>query len=788
MNDWRGIHTPTRKTNDMFKSVTFFCLFAMLTTMAVAQTGIIRGNVFDEDTGEPIIYGTILIKGTDRGITTDIDGFFSFSNVEPGTYTLVASYTGFGTKETEVKIGTGIEYVRIYLKTEAIDLGTVNVSASREQARSDVQVSKVTVSPKEIRALPSTGGEADIAQYLTVIPGIVSSGDQGGQVYIRGGSPVQNKILLDGVTIYNPFHSIGFFSVFETETIRSVDVLTGGFNADYGGRVSAVVDIKTRTGNQRRLSGLVSASPFQAKALIEGPIVPLDPNTGSSISFLLTGKHSYLDQTSKSLYAYAVDPNYYSSAGDSLKASDIGLPFNYTDIYGKLSVTGGNGSKLDLFGFNFSDGFAVPRIANLGWDNTGFGANYILIPMNSNIILNGTISYSDYGIELIEADGAPRSSNITTYNALLNFAYFGRNSQVDYGIEFNGFNTDFTFTNIIGIELSQRDFTTELAGFVKYKQKLGNLILEPGVRAQFYASQNTISLEPRFGLKWNAMDKLRFKAAGGLYSQNLVSTVNDLDIVNFFVGFLAGPEQTLFEPNSIVPTKDNLQKAIHGVAGIEFDITPSLTANLETYYKGFNQLITINRNKLRASDPDYVTETGEAYGIDLSLKYDKNNLYVWGTYSYGFVTRDDGFQEYPTNFDRRHNVNFLTSYVLGEKKQWELGARWNMGSGFPFTQSQGFYENVPLQENPVLVDYLTGNFNLDVILSDQRNQGRLSYFHRLDVSLKRKWSFGKYSGLEATVSVTNAYDRANVFYVNRLTNSRVNQLPILPSLGVTYHW
>lgn len=776
------------KTNYMFKSVTFFCLFAMLTTMAVAQTGIIRGNVFDEDTGEPIIFGTILIKGTDRGITTDIDGFFSFSNVEPGTYTLVASYTGFGTKETEVKVGTGIEYVRIYLKTEAFNLGTVNVSASKEQARSDVQVSKVTVSPKEIRALPSTGGEADIAQYLTVIPGIVSSGDQGGQVYIRGGSPVQNKILLDGVTIYNPFHSIGFFSVFETETIRSVDVLTGGFNADYGGRVSAVVDIKTRTGNQRRLSGLVSASPFQAKALIEGPIVPLDPNTGSSVSFLLTGKHSYLDQTSKSLYAYAVDPNYYNFAGDSLQASDIGLPFNYTDIYGKLSVTGGNGSKLDLFGFNFSDGFAVPRIASLGWDNTGFGANYILIPMNSNIILNGTISYSDYGIMLMEADGAPRSSNITTYNALLNFAYFGRNSQVDYGFEFNGFNTDFTFTNLIGIELSQRDFTTELAGFVKYKQKLGNLILEPGIRAQFYASQSTVSLEPRIGLKWNALDKLRFKAAGGLYSQNLVSTVNDLDIVNFFVGFLAGPEQTLFEPNSTVPTKDNLQKAIHGVAGIEFDLTPNLTANLETYYKGFNQLITINRNKLRASDPDYVTETGEAYGVDLSLKYDKNNLYVWGTYSYGFVTRDDGFQEYPTNFDRRHNVNFLASYVLGEKKQWELGARWNMGSGFPFTQSQGFYENVPLQDNPVLVDYLTGNYNLDVILATDRNQGRLSYFHRLDASIKRKWSFGKYSGLEATLSVTNVYDRPNVFYVNRLTNSRVNQLPILPSLGVTYHW
>ena len=765
-------------------------LFSFFTLAAFSQTGIIRGNVFDEESGEAIIYGTVQLKGTDRGTNTDLDGFFTFANLEPGTYTLVFSYTGFGTKEETVEVKDGIEYIRVYLSSEIVNLNTVNVSAAREQARSDVQISKVTVSPKQIRALPATGGEADIAQYLTVIPGVVSSGDQGGQVYIRGGSPVQNKILLDGVTIYNPFHSIGFFSVFETETIKSADVLTGGFNAEYGGRVSAVVDIKTRTGNQRRLSGLVSASPFQAKALIEGPIQPLNPETGNSVSFMLTGKHSYLDQTSRQLYAYAVDTNYFSFAGDTLnlRPEDIGLPFNYTDIYGKLSVNGGNGSKLDLFGFNFSDQFAIPNIANLEWDNGGGGANFILIPLNSNIIMNGTLSYSDYNITLSEQDGAPRASGITTYNALLNFAYFGRNSQLDYGFEFNGFNTDFEFTNLIGIRLNQQDFTTELSAYMKYKQKIGGLILEPGFRIQYYASQNTASLEPRFGMKWNVTDGFRFKAAGGLYSQNLISTVNDLDIVNFFIGFLAGPEETLFEPNSTVPTDDRLQKAFHGVGGFEVDLTDRITTNIEAYYKGFTQLITINRNKLRATDPDFTTETGFAYGADFSIKYESDRAYIWGTYSYGFVRRDDGFQEYPTNFDRRHNVNFLASYLLGEKKNWEAGLRWNLGSGFPFTETQGFYENVPLEQNPVLVDFLTGNYNLDVLLDEELNGGRLSYFHRLDLSLKRRWNFGRYNELEAVLSVTNAYDRPNVFYVDRVTNGRVNQLPILPSLGVTYKW
>ncbi|MEL7221142.1 MAG: TonB-dependent receptor, partial [Bacteroidota bacterium] len=131
-------------------------------------------------------------------------------------------------------------------------------------------------------------------------------------------------------------------------------------------------------------------------------------------------------------------------------------------------------------------------------------------------------------------------------------------------------------------------------------------------------------------------------------------------------------------------------------------------------------------------------------------------------------------------------VNLLGSYLLGENKEWEIGVRWNMGSGFPFTQTQGFYENVPLEQQPVLIDFLTGNYPVDVLLSDELNGGRLSYFHRLDASIKRTWKFGQYTDLQVTFSVTNVYDRPNVFYVDRLTNNRVNQLPILPSLGATF--
>ncbi|MEL6669268.1 MAG: TonB-dependent receptor, partial [Bacteroidota bacterium] len=228
----------------------FLCAGAFLS----AQTATLRGTVVDADTGDPISFGTVRLVDTDRGANTDIDGFFNFADLDPGTYTIEASYIGYETTQEEITLEAGrIEFARIVLSSEdGVELATVNISSRREQARSDVQVSKVTVTTREIQALPSTGGEPDIAQYLSVLPGVISTGDQGGQLFIRGGSPIQNKVILDGMTVYNPFHSIGLFSVFETEAIRAVDVYTGGFNAEYGGRTSAIVDISTREGNKTR--------------------------------------------------------------------------------------------------------------------------------------------------------------------------------------------------------------------------------------------------------------------------------------------------------------------------------------------------------------------------------------------------------------------------------------------------------------------------------------------------------------------------------------------------------
>lgn len=745
----------------------------VLSARIFAQGGIIRGNVYDKSTGEPIVYCNLFLKNTTKGTNSDLNGFYTLSNIDAGEYILVATYLGYDTIQTEVKVSNrGIISKNIYLNENAINLGTVNISARREEARTEVRVSTVKVSPKQIKALPSVGGEPDIAQYLQVLPGIVSTGDQGGQLYIRGGSPVQNKILLDGFPIYNPFHSIGFFSVFETELIKNVDVLTGGFNAEYGGRISAVVDINTRTGNKVRHGGFVSASPFVAKALIEGPISKFNESGGSS-SFVFSAKQSLIHETSKTLYDYTTP-------------EDVeGLPFEFQDLYGKLSVNGNNGSKLDLFGFKFKDIYNNPSLANIQWDNVGVGANFKLIPAGSDLIMGGSVGFTNYDLGFVQTLEDPRNSSIRELGITLDFSFFGDNSEIKYGVDLRSIRTDFEFTNPFGQYFQQAQNTTELAGFFRMKQIFGNLIIEPSLRLMYYASQSQFSPEPRLGLKYNISDKLRFKFAGGLYSQNLLSTQNERDIVNLFSGFLTGPEEQVLDINDGF-IENKLQKSRHLVAGFEYNLTDNIELNIEGYLKDYPQLITINRNKLLDTDPDYVKEEGKAYGVDFSLRYELPRLYVWLTYSHSYVNRFDGDQEYPTVFDRRHNANALFTYSLDAADTWQVSARWNLGSGFPFTKSQGFY-NAQNPEDGVNTQYETNNPDeLGILYSTERNGGRLPYYHRLDLSVSKKIKFSKHTGVDIVASVTNAYDRANIFYFDRVLNERVDQLPIIPSLAAKF--
>lgn len=769
-------------------------VFLVLTANAFAQ-GTIRGFVYDEKTGEPVIFTNVFLKGTTMGSATDVNGFYSITKVPAGSYTLMVTSLGYDTARASITIkGNEIISQKLFIKEAMIQMATFNISAEKTEATTEVKMSVTKVTPKEIQSMPSIGGDPDLAQYLQVLPGVTFTGDQGGQLYIRGGSPVQNKVLLDGMIIYNPFHSIGLFSVFDTDIMRNADVYTGGFSAQYGGRVSSIMDITTRDGNKKRLSGKLSASSFGGKILLEGPLQKEKKIGGGSSSFVVSAKHSYLEQSSKMYQSY-----FKSLSSENARGIDTtGLPYNFTDIYGKVSFNGENGSKFNLFGFNFKDGVNFSDQSNIAWSSFGGGSNFILIPGSSKTLIEGVFAYSKYKIDMIEADGSPRTSNVGGFNGGMTFTTFSGDNELKYGFDVLGLSTNYEFTNTVDLIIQQQQSTTELGGFMSFRWNLGKFVLEPGVRIQYYASLSELSPEPRLGMKYNLTDWWRVKAATGMYSQNLISANSDRDIVNLFYGFISGPDnlqENLTEQNgNVKEIKSKLQKANHAIFGFEFDLNRSFTLNTEGYYKAFTQLTNTNRNKIFpdilefSNKPDelkkdYIIEIGNAYGLDFSLKYTSTHLNIWAIYSVSKINRWDGITEYNPVFDRRHNVNLVTAYIFGKNLNWELNARWNLGSGFPFTQTQGFYEG--LNFSSIDQDPTTANGTLEIAYAEF-NKGRLPYYHRLDITLKKTFVLGKNTELELSGSVTNAYNRENIFYLDRVSGNKVYQLPILPSFGMSF--
>ncbi|RPG60018.1 MAG: TonB-dependent receptor [Flavobacteriales bacterium TMED191] len=759
-----------------------FFYFLLVPIMFYAQTGTIRGFVYEKESEEPIIFANIVLEGTDLGVVSDDNGYFIIPNVQPGNYTLKASFIGYNDSEQIVIISTDnlLITTKFFLTEQSITLQNVTVNAEREEQKKQVNTGVIKLTSKSINKLPSIGGEPDIAQFLQVLPGVIFTGDQGGQLYIRGGAPIHNKVLLDGMTIYSPFHSIGFFSVFDTDIIKKADVYTGGFGAQYGGRISSVMDIKTRDGNKKRLTGKLSMNTFGSKFLLEGPMFSTDSSTFSN-SFLFSAKSSYLDKTSKYFYSYV---------------DTVGLPYSFSDFYGKFSFFSKNGSKFNLYGFGFNDNVNYVDLTNLGWNTYGFGSNIVLVPSSAKMLIEGKLSYSKYDISQQDVGEPVNNSNIDGFNVGLNFLYFiSQKHELKYGVEVLGYTTELYFRNAIAALIEERDHSTEFAGYFHYKFNDNNrFIMEPSLRLQNYTSLGETSLEPRLGLKYNVNENFRLKSSFGKFSQNLMSTSSERDVVNLFSGFLSSTNSLpeYFNGNEV---QSSLQRSTHYILGLEYDLGAYIDINIEGYIKDFSQLISENKNQVFDDTPefenqpdflkkDFIVEKGIASGFDVLLKYVDNRLNIWSVYSYGIIEREDELQVYSPHYDRRHNFNFVFSYLVDKAKTWEFSLRWNYGSGFPFTKTQAYYEELNLY-NELDTDINVSNGELGILYSDL-NSGRLPDYHRLDMSIKKTYNFSKFNILEITLGVTNCYNRNNIFYFDRVNAIRVDQLPIIPSIGLSW--
>lgn len=787
------------------------CLFSicLFSTFSFAQTSQIRGTV-TSITGEPLVGATVFIPNLRVGAYTNEKGIFSIDKIKGGSYTVLAVYYGYDTLRQTVSVQEGkVTTVSFPLQLREVFTEAVEISAEGESGKietKEVKIASIQVTPKQISLIPSIG-TPDLAQYLQVLPGVVFTGDQGGQLYIRGGTPIQNMTLLDGMIIYAPFHSIGLFSVFDPGYIRTADVYSAGFGAQYGGRVSSVMDIQTRNGNFKDYRGSLNLTPFSNSLLLEGPLVR-SKKPGAGTSFLLSARNNLMDRTTPTLYPYIDN-------GASRK-SVAGVPFGYVDTYGKITMSDGT-NYANFFGFQHTDHVNYGFPANYNWKSNGGGFNFQLLPTGAAAIITGNFGYSGYRTNLAASSEAfPRTSGISGFNGGLNISYIlNRIDEASVGAYLMGFKTDYMFTNAFNVQSKYAANNTELAFYSTYKKVIqqknvsfskrddktwDRAVIEPSLRFHYYNNQLKFSVEPRIRAKLN-FQRVSLSAAAGHYTQNLVAAASDRDVVNLFQGFLSAPEGELANATR----GDNLQAAQHALLGAEFELLPRLTTSIEGWAKRFSQLSNTNRNKLFPEDPDFITETGLARGLDFILKYNTPELYLYATYGLSKSTRNDFKQTYFPVFDRRHNLNFVGSYKIGrfgyyegaegrkmlpkfKEHRWEFNVRWNLGSGFPFTQTQGFYEKLSFTNNGSQSNYLNQNGSLNLILSDQFNGGRLPYYHRLDVAIKRKWVIRNSWMIEATGSVINAYDRRNIFYIDRILFEKVYQFPILPSFGlaITY--
>ena len=760
------------------------CVLALAPIVGQAQStkSDIRGFVYDGDNGDRSVAAVVTAvkdksDGTVvRSILSDNDGYYALTGLTPGDYWVRVSHPGFDTLYEKVKVLIGLNTKKDFYLQHISTMEAVEISV-KGKAR-DAQVGVTNIEARAIYKMPAVGAEPDILQYLQILPGVVFSGDQGGQLYIRGGSPIMNKVMMDGLTIYNPFHSIGLFSVFETDLIQTADVYSAGFGSEYGGRVSAVVDIKTRDGNRKRMAGKVGLTTFTSKLLLESPLRKYQQGKNNS-SIAISYKNSFLRESSRLLYNYA-NPDK--------------LPYNFGDLFVKMSFNSANGGYTKLYGFRFSDNVAFPGSTRYGWTSTGLGGKFLVVPEQAKTRVDGYFLWSQYSIEQKEQDAKPRSSSIGGFNLGMNFSYNFKRDDFKWGIELNGFQTNFQLYNSNDRKINQLESTTEINTFGNYRVVRKRLICNIGLRNQYYASLGNGSLEPRFQLRYMPWKSIGIKFAVGMYSQNLMSAMSDRDVVNLFYGFLSGPDNL---PDSFngKPVNTRLQKARHAVAGFDYRINKKQTVNIESFVKIFDQITNINRDKLFSDDEfnldkpqrlrqDFIIENGNAYGGDVSYKYSDKHWYLWAVYSLTYVNRFDGISRYQPNFDRRHNANILLNYEFDKKHPSEVSLRWNFGSGFPFTQTQGYYEKYNFQQG-IGTDYNASNGQLGIVYA-QINRGRLPYYHRLDFSVKRKWVFREGSEFNLLFSVTNVYNRNNIFYYDRIKGKRVDQLPILPALGCNY--
>jgi hypothetical protein len=750
-------------------------LLCLAAPAAWAQSAALRGFVTDVTDGQALLGATVLVAEVDasgarigepRGAAADLDGLYVIPRLAPGRYAVQASFIGYTTSLDTLDLEAGVRSFDIALAPDAEQLGTAVVESERSTGGARVTAGVQSIDPADIELIPTPDVSGDLASYLTTTPGVVTTGDRGGQLFIRGGEPSQNLVLLDGMAVYQPFHVLGFYSAFPSDLLAGADLYAGGYPARFGGQISSVLDIQSRTGNKQQLAAQASVAPFVSAAQVEGPLAK------GSVSFLASGRVSVVEQGAARLV-------------------DRDLPYDFGDLFGKVHGLVTNNAQVSVSALRTWDrgtigedvGGVVPE--EVRYTNTAVGLRFLylpsLTPLRAEILANVSELDSEQGLR----DDPSRASAVGRLSFEANLTNYLGPTDIHYGAFVR---TNRLVTSLDAFGAEDREFYTEAGVYLEPEVRAGGLELQGGLRVHSFPNDGRTYLEPRAKAVFNAGIH-QLSAAGGNYHQEVVGVNDRRDVANVFTAWTRSPDLDDGEGGTI----EGVASAWHGIVGYKVTPQPWLELVAEGYYKALDNIAVARWTALPEFTTDLQAASGEVLGLDTRVELRLNDVYAYVGYGLSSVTYEalpgalparyrgeipqGGTFEYRPPHDRRHQVTALLS---GTVAGVDLSARWQFGSGLPFTRALGFDVFInprqpfdPYEEN-----------GQPRVIYERPFEGRLPTFHRLDLSAERTFRLGGSADLTMQAALINAYDRANLFYYDTFTLNRVDQLPIIPSFGV----
>lgn len=759
--------------------ITIFFLLFFVQNIFSQKNISVSGFVKDSLSHEALIGAYIVDPATNMGTTTNVYGYFNLK-ISENTSNFLVSYIGYGTKKLDLNSSDTI--VNIYLLPEN-NIDEVVIKASGDHRIFATQTSLEKISAKTVSSLPVIMGESDITRTLQLLPGVLMGTEATNGYFVRGGNSDQNLLLIDGTPVYNAYHMFGLFSVFNSDAINDARFYKGGMPAQYGGRLSSVLDISMREGNANKFGGEFMLGTFSSRFLVEGPIFK------NKTTFLLTGRRSTLDKSPELIKTISLALSGMDKERGDVQRLDL---YSFYDINGKINHSFSEKSKLYFTFYNGKDSYD-PKGATMELHNFKFGNTTSSIRWNyvfdNQLFANFSAYYAhfDYNNEngsgtkdkdgnIMSGSFIKSNTGITDYSLKADFDYALSNHQIKFGAQYVLQNIEpevFSFNNIATAPQYNSNKTFQFREnahqgslYVSDDIRIGEkLTVNPELRldAWFINNSSFFALQPRLTSNYRLAENLSLKASYSRQKQFL----------HFLSQNTTGAVSGMWVPSvkNIVPSG-----AHEFVAGINYKLFNFATITVEGFAKYMDNLIMYKEGASYAINK---TEwynmveigKGKSKGIEFGLRKETGKTTGWLSYTLSKSTRQfeeiNFGKEFPFTFDRTHNI--AIALVQKINKRFEVGADWLYATGNAVTLSETKYYNS---------SYIVRHYG-------SINNQRMPVFHRLDFCMNYNKEM-KLADLKLSVGAYNVYGRQNPYYITETVEgiSKISLFKVLPYVSL----